>query len=131
MLQQHFVLDLPFGGKALCDGSECLWHAVTHRFLKKGGFQMPTMEERIRQAIRSGLAPVHFEIVDESSLHAGHAGARPGGETHYRITVISEKFEGVSRVRRQQMVYALLDDAFAAGLHALAMTTRTPSEAGQ
>lgn len=88
-----------------------------------------TMEQRIRNAIEAGLAPQRFEIVDESSLHAGHAGARPGGETHYRITVVSDKFEGVGRVQRQQMVYGLLDDAFAQGLHALAMTTRTPSEA--
>lgn len=87
-----------------------------------------TMEDRIRDAIETGLAPEHFEIIDESSLHAGHAGARPGGETHYRITVVSSRFEGVSRVQRQQMVYGLLDEAFAAGLHALAMTTKTPNE---
>lgn len=87
-----------------------------------------TMEERIRAAIETGLSPQSFEIVDESSLHAGHAGARPGGETHYRIMVVSENFEGIGRVQRQQMVYALLDDAFAAGLHALAMTTKTPAE---
>lgn len=87
-----------------------------------------TMEERIRTAIEQGLAPDSLEIVDESSLHAGHAGSRPGGETHYRISVVSDRFEGVGRVQRQQMVYGLLDDAFAAGLHALAMTTKAPSE---
>lgn len=87
-----------------------------------------TMEERIRDALMAGLAPQELQIIDESSLHAGHAGARPGGETHYRITVISDKFEGVGRVQRQQMVYGLLDEAFNAGLHALAMTTKTPTE---
>jgi len=87
-----------------------------------------TMQDKIRDALEAGLAPQALEIIDESSLHAGHAGARPGGETHYRITVVSDKFEGVGRVQRQQMVYGLLDDAFAAGLHALAMTTKTPAE---
>lgn len=87
-----------------------------------------TMQDTIRDALEAGLAPQALEIIDESSLHAGHAGARPGGETHYRITVVSDKFEGVGRVQRQQMVYGLLDDAFAAGLHALAMTTKTPAE---
>lgn len=87
-----------------------------------------SMAETIGAAIENGLAPERLEIVDESSLHAGHAGARPGGETHYRIVVVSGRFQGVSRVKRQQMVYGLLDDAFAAGLHALAMTTLTPEE---
>lgn len=87
-----------------------------------------SMAENIRSAIETGLAPERLEIVDESHLHAGHAGARPGGETHYRIEVIASAFEGVSRVKRQQMVYALLKDAFDAGLHALAMTTLTPAE---
>ncbi|MEQ8666079.1 MAG: BolA family protein [Rhodospirillales bacterium] len=86
------------------------------------------MEQQIRSALEAGLAPSRLEIIDESALHAGHAGARPGGETHYRITVVSDRFEGVGRVQRQQMVYGLLDDAFAAGLHALAMTTKAPSE---
>ena len=87
-----------------------------------------TMEERIRTALEIGLTPVSLDIIDESALHAGHAGARPGGETHYRIVVVSERFEGVGRVQRQQMVYGLLGEAFDAGLHALAMTTKAPSE---
>ncbi len=82
----------------------------------------------IEQAILAGLVPSYFEIIDESSLHAGHAGASPGGETHFRITVVSATFDGLSRVARQQSVYALLDDAFARGLHALAMRTMTPEE---
>ena len=86
------------------------------------------MEELIENLIRAGLNPSFFEIIDESSLHAGHAGARPGGETHYRITVVSDEFANLSRVARQQSVYALLDDAFAQGLHALTMRTITPDE---
>ncbi len=90
-----------------------------------------TMADKITEAIEAGLSPEQFEIVDESALHAGHAGARPGGETHYRITVVASAFEGLSRVKRQQRVYGLLDDAFDAGLHALAMTTLTPDEAAK
>lgn len=90
-----------------------------------------TMAERLRRALEAGLAPARLEVIDESALHAGHAGARPGGDTHYRITVVSDRFAGMSRLRRHRMVHALLDDAFATGLHALAITTRTPSEANR
>jgi BolA family transcriptional regulator, general stress-responsive regulator len=89
---------------------------------------MDAVEKLIEDAIRSGLDPLYFEIADESSLHAGHAGAQPGGETHYRIMVVSERFTGLSRVARQQAVYALLVDGFAKGLHALSMQTLTPAE---
>jgi len=87
-----------------------------------------SMADTIRNALQTGLSPERLDIVDESALHAGHAGARPGGETHYRIEVIASAFEGVSRIKRQQMVYGLLKDAFDTGLHALAMTTLTPEE---
>ncbi len=86
------------------------------------------MEKLIKEAIESGLSPTHLEIIDESALQAGHAGAQPGGETHYRILVVSDHFSNLSRVARQQSVYAQLDAAFARGLHALAMRTLTPAE---
>ena len=89
---------------------------------------MGVIAEGIEQKVKSALAPQRFEIVDESSRHAGHVGARPEGETHFRIVVVAAAFDGKPRVQRQQMVYAVLGEEFARGLHALAMTTLTPAE---
>ena len=84
--------------------------------------------DEIRARLTAALAPERVEIEDESRLHAGHAGARPGGESHFRVEIVSTAFEGKSRVARQRMVYAALKDELAAGLHALALTTLTPEE---
>jgi len=89
---------------------------------------MGAMSEGIESNLRAGLQPQRFSIVDESHKHAGHAGARAGGESHFRIVVVSAAFEGKTRVQRQQMVYGLLKPQFEQGLHALAMTTLTPAE---
>ncbi|NNM74611.1 BolA family protein [Enterovirga aerilata] len=75
------------------------------------------------------LRPLELTIEDESHLHAGHAGWREGGETHFRIDVVSEAFAGKSRVERHRMVNAALADAFGPnGLHALAIRARAPGE---
>lgn len=87
--------------------------------------------ERIRAVIEEALQPASLEVEDESHLHAGHAGARAEGETHYKVTVVSPGFAGHSRVTRQRMVYALLDKEFEAGLHALSLRALTPDEAGK
>ncbi len=84
--------------------------------------------ERIRAAIEAALAPDALEIEDESHLHAGHAGARAEGETHYRVTVVSDAFSGQSRVARQRTVYGLLNMEFEGGLHALSVRALTPEE---
>lgn len=90
--------------------------------------------ERVRAALQEKFSPVLIEILDESHRHAGHID-RPRGpqagaaETHFRVTVISDAFEGVSRVERSRQVHGLLDAEFADGLHALALTLRTPAEA--
>lgn len=84
----------------------------------------------IRTTLQERLAPTALSVVDESHQHAGHAGWREGGETHFRLDVVSAAFEGKSRVERHRMVNALLDDAFKRGLHALALRARTPGEAG-
>jgi len=89
---------------------------------------MGAIAEGIERKVKSALAPQRFEIFDESSRHAGHVGARPEGETHFRIVVVAAAFDGKPRVQRQQMVYAVLGEEFARGLHALAMTTLTPDE---
>ena len=90
-----------------------------------------SMAERIRAKLAAGLDPVALDVQDESAKHAGHAGARPGGETHFDVYVVAAAFQGQSRVARQRMVYRLLGDEIAAGVHALAMTTLTPDEAAR
>jgi BolA protein len=88
-----------------------------------------TMKDRIEARLNEGLSPIAIDVADESALHAGHAGARAGGETHYRVHIVSERFAGKSRIARHRMVNALLTAEFAAGLHALALKTFAPGEA--
>ncbi|GJD33302.1 BolA family protein [Methylobacterium aerolatum] len=88
-----------------------------------------TLRDWMEMRLRAELTPQHLDVIDESHLHAGHSGARPGGETHYRLDIVSASFEGKSRVERHRLVNGLLDQAFARGLHALALRARTPAEA--
>ncbi|MGH6986991.1 MAG: BolA family protein [Caulobacteraceae bacterium] len=83
------------------------------------------MEEKLRQA----LAPERLEIIDDSSRHAGHAGAREGSESHFDIRIVSAAFAGKSRIERQRLVHRLLAEEIAGGVHALALTTLAPGEA--
>ena len=80
--------------------------------------------ERIRSILTKNLLPEHLEVRDNSHMHAGHAGARPEGETHYEVIIEAECFKGLSRVKRHQMVYALLADELKTGLHALEIDAR-------
>lgn len=82
----------------------------------------------MRALISGALSPVLLQVRDDSSLHAGHAGAAPGGETHYSVLVVSDRFQGQGRVARHRLVNAALQAEFSAGLHALALTLRTPEE---
>lgn len=84
--------------------------------------------DRIEGALRAAFAPVSLSIEDESSRHAGHAGARPGGETHFRISMCAAAFSGEGRVQRQRRVYQALDGEFASGLHALSLSLRSPDD---
>jgi len=83
---------------------------------------------RIERELRRALDAVHVEVEDESRLHAGHAGAAPGGETHYRVRVVSPRFEGLGRVAAQRLVYDALRGELETGLHALALQTLTPAQ---
>lgn len=83
----------------------------------------------IRRKLAERLAPVRLEIIDESHRHAGHAGARPEGETHFAVTVVSDAFTGLGRVARQRLVYQILADELATRVHALTLTTLAPDEA--
>jgi BolA protein len=89
----------------------------------------------IHQKLTTAFAPIALEVRDESARHAGHAGAVRAdggvGETHFSVRVVSERFEGVSRVERQRRVYSALDAEFKAGLHALSLVALTPGEAAR
>ncbi len=89
---------------------------------------MPNRAERIRAALATRFAPRRLEVVDDSHRHAGHAGARPEGETHYGVVLVSPAFAGMNRVSRSRAVHDALADEFAAGMHALALTLRAPDE---
>ena len=82
----------------------------------------------IKAKLTHALSPAQIDVVDESHLHAGHAGAREGGESHFRVTIIAETFAGMSRVARQRLVNDALKDELTGPIHALAMKTMTPAE---
>jgi len=84
---------------------------------------------RIRRRLDAALSPTKLELVDESARHAGHAGARPEGETHFRLTIIAEAFAGKRPVDRQRMVYTALGDLMRTDVHALSITALSPAEA--
>jgi BolA protein len=85
--------------------------------------------DAIRQRLTLALAPSELDLVDESTLHAGHAGARPQGESHFRLLIVSARFAGKSRLERQRMVFAALGDLMHAEIHALTITALAPGEA--
>jgi BolA family transcriptional regulator, general stress-responsive regulator len=86
------------------------------------------MEQRIVARLTEALDPIALDVVDESDRHAGHAGARAGGGTHYRVRIVSASFERQSRVERHRLIYDLLAAEFADGLHALALVAKAPGE---
>eukprot|EP00878_Enallax_costatus_P004328 GHUV01004559.1.p1 GENE.GHUV01004559.1~~GHUV01004559.1.p1 ORF type:complete len:112 (+),score=31.68 GHUV01004559.1:592-927(+) len=91
------------------------------------------IQASMQRKIESALMPVKLSIVNESYKHAGHSGnpsGAPDAETHFRVEVVSADFEGKRLVQRHQIMYKLLDDEIKAGVHALSMDTKTPSEAG-
>ncbi len=89
--------------------------------------EAPDRRSRIAESLREHFDPVHIEVVDESHHHAGHAGARSGGG-HFRIVVVSDRFEGKRLVERQRLVYGALSEEMGPDIHALSMKTLTPDE---
>ena len=85
-----------------------------------------TVAETIRRKLTERFAPMRLEIVDESHRHAGHAGARPEGESHFAVTIVSASFAGLNRVARQRLVYQALAEELATHIHALSLTTLAP-----
>jgi BolA protein len=87
-----------------------------------------SVKARIEEKLTEAFRPESLTIVDESHLHAGHSGARPSGETHFRVSVVSKSFAGKSRVERHRMVNSVLADELAGPIHALAVHPSAPSE---
>ena len=87
-----------------------------------------TKKELIESRLTNAFQPSHLAVMDECHLHAGHAGSREGGDTHYRLDIVSSAFDGKSRIDRHRLVNTALAEAFERGLHALAIKARAPGE---
>ena len=85
-------------------------------------------KEAIINKLREAFSPDSLDVTDESHLHEGHAGHRPGGETHFRVYIVSPSFEGKSRVDRHRMINAALAAELAGSVHALAIHAQAPGE---
>ena len=80
-----------------------------------------TYIERIEKKLKRNFSPDTLEVIDESDLHAGHSGSRPGGETHFRVKMISRSFTGMSRLDRQRAVHKVLEIELQERVHALSL----------
>ena len=89
---------------------------------------MGAIFDAIQTKLTSAFAPSRLEIVDDSARHDGHAGSRPGGESHFNVTIESAAFVGAAKVARQRMVYRTLAQELAGPLHALSVKALAPGE---
>jgi BolA protein len=87
-----------------------------------------TLQTWMTNALNERFQPDHLKVTDESHQHQGHAGWREGGQTHFRLDIVSAAFQGKSRVERHRLVNEALAGAFERGLHALAIKARAPGE---
>jgi BolA protein len=83
----------------------------------------------IAKKLTEAFVPQSLKVVDESHQHEGHAGDRPGGQTHFRVYIVSRAFKGKTRIERHRMINAILSDDLAAGVHALAIHAQSTDEA--
>lgn len=90
---------------------------------------MTGVAETMRRKLEAAFAPERLEVADDSAKHAGHAGAREGGESHFTVTIVSPAFAGLGRVERQRRVNAALRDELAGPVHALSIKALAPGEA--
>jgi len=86
------------------------------------------MADLITRKLTEAFAPESLRVIDESEHHAGHAGHRPGGETHFRLYIVAQAFRGKSRLERHRMINAALAEPLAGGVHALAIHAASPEE---
>ena len=82
----------------------------------------------ITQKLTAALAPQSLKVDDESHLHVGHAGHREGGQTHYRVYIVSDAFKNKTRLERHRIINGILSDELAGGVHALAIHATAPGE---
>lgn len=87
-----------------------------------------SIRKQIEDKLQTGLTPTRLAVIDESHRHAGHAGAHPQGESHFRVEVVAAAFAGKSRIERQRMVHALLAEELRERVHALSVSALTPDE---
>ena len=86
------------------------------------------VKQAITNKLRETFSPESLDVIDESHLHEGHSGHRPGGETHFRIYIVSRDFQGKSRIERHRMINAALAAELAGPVHALAIKAQAPGE---
>lgn len=91
---------------------------------------MGQMTETIRRKLEGAFAPQFLEVIDESEKHRGHAGYQEGGESHFRVEIVSAAFEGQSRLERQRAINAVMAEELAGPIHAFSVKAKTPAEAG-
>ena len=89
---------------------------------------MGAVADLMHKKLTAAFSPSRLDITDDSSRHAGHAGAREGGESHFNVTIEAAAFAGASRVQRQRMVYGALAEELAGPIHALSLTALAPGE---
>lgn len=77
------------------------------------------IKERIESNLQKAFDPTLLEVVDDSHLHVGHAGHKPGRQTHFSVTLVSSRFNGLSRIQRHKLVYEALESELKSGVHAL------------
>ncbi len=92
---------------------------------------MQSRAARLEAVLTQAFSPTLLRVVDDSAHHAGHAGAQPGGETHFNVLVVSAAFRGMGRVARSRAVHDALAAEFAGGMHALSLVLRAPEEAAR
>lgn len=84
----------------------------------------------ITRKLTEAFTPQSLTVEDESHRHEGHAGHRPGGQTHFRVHIVSDAFKGKTRIDRHRMINGILSDELASGVHALAIHATAPGEGG-
>lgn len=89
---------------------------------------MGAVADTISRKLEAAFAPTRLEVQDDSARHAGHAGSREGGESHFNVAMTSEVFNGLSRVERQRRVNAVLAEELAGPVHALSLKLKAPGE---
>ena len=90
---------------------------------------MGGLAEKMRTKLVAEFNPQHIDLIDESEKHRGHAGHREGGESHFRLSIVSAKFEGQSRLERQRSINHVLKEELVDLVHALSISAKTPTEA--